>query len=226
MKECYIGIDYSMTSPGIVILKSKYCYNWVSLSQGFDENKKKSKLHNLINALPNCIVQGYERDKRDNYSENELQKIVNAENLAKQACEAILKVIGDPFQYDRLHFGIEGYAFGAKGNSLIDIVTYSAILRRMLFAKFTNAYFSFYTPSEIKKFAGKGNFKKTEMFEAFVNMVNDKYLLNDLFFHSTRSNYDLIVNTNTKAVTIKDPWSDLIDAYFIVRLLRSQYEID
>lgn len=110
-----------------------------------------------------------------------------------------MKAIGD---VDTL--AIEGYAFGAVGR-VFQIAENTGVLKQRMWQARKN--YTAFAPSEIKKFAtGKGNADKQKMFDAFYEET--KIDMFDLLSISNRKNWN--------------PVSDIIDAYYIAKLLHQR----
>jgi len=96
---------------------------------------------------------------------------------------------------------LEGYAYGVTSNRA-PIYENTAILKHRMWKN--KLSFKMYPPTVIKKFAtGKGNANKEVMYEAFV----DELL----------TPTDLKERLTPKATKVKNPISDLVDAYFIAK---------
>jgi len=96
---------------------------------------------------------------------------------------------------------LEGYAYGVTSNRA-PIYENTAILKHKMWKN--KVSFMSYPPTVIKKFAtGKGNANKEVMYEAFV----DELL----------TPTDLKERLTPKATKVKNPISDLVDAYFIAK---------
>ena len=96
---------------------------------------------------------------------------------------------------------LEGYAYGVTSNRA-PIYENTAILKHKMWKN--KLLFTMYPPTVIKKFAtGKGNANKEVMYEAFV----DELL----------TPTDLKERLTPKATKVKNPVSDLVDAYFIAK---------
>ena len=96
---------------------------------------------------------------------------------------------------------LEGYAYGVTSNRA-PIYENTAILKHKMWKN--KVPFKMYPPTVIKKFAtGKGNANKEVMYEAFV----DELL----------TPTDLKERLTPKATKVKNPVSDLVDAYFIAK---------
>ena len=103
-------------------------------------------------------------------------------------------------RYHGNKLGIEGYAFGAKGQ-VFNIGENTGILKLKLAEKVSNVI-DVIAPSAIKKFAtGKGNANKVLMYEAFVEETGD----------------DLAKLFEFDPYTGQSPVSDIIDSYYIAK---------
>ena len=178
-----IGIDYSMTSPAVCVAQTPFRYNNCKF-MFITKNKKLA-----TNIAPN--IEGillYE------YGDN-LERFTH---LANQTVEWIMQQPEALIR--RNHIGIEGYAFGAKGQ-VFNIGENTGILKFKLAERVANTM-SIFTPSEIKKFAtGKGNANKMLMYEAFVEETGDD--LANLFEIDDYSG--------------QSPVSDIVDSYYIAK---------
>lgn len=100
-----------------------------------------------------------------------------------------------------IHIGLEGYAFGAKGQ-VFNIGENTGILKYTL-NKFSQGEVRIFAPSEIKKFAtGKGNANKVLMYEAFVE----------------ETGHDLAKVFEIDEYKGQGPVSDIIDSYYVAKI--------
>ena len=178
-----IGIDYSMTSPAVCVAQSPFTYDRCSFM--FITNKKKL----AVQHAPN-IVGLLQYEYTDNLS--------RFTHLANQTVDWIM---AQPTAImHRNHIGIEGYAFGAKGQ-VFNIGENTGILKLKLAERVANRM-SIFAPSEIKKFAtGKGNANKMLMYEAFVDETGD----------------DLAKLFEFNPYNGQSPVSDIVDSYYIAK---------
>jgi hypothetical protein len=216
-----IGIDFSLNSPAIVV-KKEDSYKWLICNHSPKKIKPESVEYKRLKEFTNfdnTQLHIFERLVDKDYAANETLKMHNAHEIAKLINFYCISQGGGDITID---IGIEGYSYGSSGNSLIDIITYSSILRDRLCKSIHEGYiksFTVLTPSQIKKHAGKGNFSKVEMFDSFIN-VEDKILKNDKFFHYITSNVDKIrVLKKNDTIEIKSPFNDLVDAYYITQII-------
>lgn len=202
----HIGIDFSINSPGICIRADQLSFVGFYNDQGkFPAKDPKGYLvHREISALPNVsIVHFNRRRKHDDYRIDQAQKIEDSHALATLISSHIPE--GAPV-------GLEGYSYGSKGNSFIDLIAFNSVLRNRLWLD--GHQVSVYTPSQVKTFAGKGNLNKQGMLLAFIeNRSNDELLAESALWNWCVERRDLVLGE------IPKPLDDLIDSYWISRLL-------
>jgi hypothetical protein len=111
------------------------------------------------------------------------------------------------------HVAIEGFSFASTGNRLAQISGYQWLLRAKLMEtlKISTDQLSFYSPMTIKATAGKGNFKKEEMIEAFINSGVDCKFARRL--REAPAEFQ-----NKKGQWLK-PLDDLVDSFWIAKTL-------
>ena len=114
---------------------------------------------------------------------------------------------------------MEGISFGSTGNSLIDISMATGIVRKSLVERISNDVdrLFIFSPSSIKKFAGKGNFKKIEMFDAILKESE----IDSEFIKTIGSNREACV---TPKGVVKKPIEDMVDSIWICKFLKHQVE--
>lgn len=161
-------------------------------------------IHREISALSNVsIVHFNRRRKHDDYCIDQAQKIEDSHVLATLISSHIP---------ERAPIGLEGYSYGSKGNSFIDLIAFNSVLRNRLWLD--GHQVSVYTPSQVKTFAGKGNLNKQGMLLAFIeNRSNDELLAESALWNWCVERRDLVLGE------IPKPIDDLVDSYWISRLL-------
>lgn len=187
-----MGIDYSMSSPAIVIhtgdeWSPKQC-------QFLYVTKKKLPDPSDLRFMPRVYPSGFNSDTERFYR--------LAESFVND------KAISD---YEFSAGFIENYAMGASGR-LATIGENTGVFKSVLYAK-KNIVLEAPTPTEIKKFAtGKGNAKKEDMLEAFYRERGfdpERFDIHEIL-GIKKTKKDGSVNVETV--------SDIIDAYFICKL--------
>jgi hypothetical protein len=111
------------------------------------------------------------------------------------------------------HIAIEGFSFGSTGNRLAQISGYQWLLRYNLIedCDISADQLWFFSPMTIKATAGKGNFKKEDMIEAFINSDCQSEFANAL-------RNDPAKFQTKKGVWLK-PIDDIVDSYWIAKTL-------
>ena len=204
-----IGIDFSLTSPAICIYKNDE-YNFISFFNdgGKDWRKSKSKTYRYHNELCDIIeVIPYTRYIDDsNYRNEQKTKMSDALMIVNLIIDK-LKVIID----DEVIIGLEGFSYGSISSSTLDLAMYNSFLRMKLIENFGSDVLNIVSPTEGKKMLfGKGNAKKEDMIQAFIdNKLGDELLNNNIFWRYCKDN----------GVDFKQPKpiDDLVDAYGILK---------
>lgn len=179
------GIDYSINYPSVVI-NNNGILRFISF-----ERKDLSKKY--LFDIEHYIVEKYPDTLEDSIKLNKL--IIH---VLQQFCVEMVK--------------IEGFSYMSSGSSYIDLISYQSVLRYMLFE--SGIKIEIYSPKTVKKTAGKGNYNKIEMFNAFLNEnLDDDFYKNILKFQNE------IRKKNKVGITIdiKKPYQDLIDAYWVLK---------
>lgn len=203
------GIDFSLNSPAICI-QTRTGLSWISLYH-LDRDPalptlKAFKLHEELTGLKAITAVRYARQvSSKGFLERERQKMMDAEKLAH--------LITDQLQSHKVSsVAIEGFSYGSKGNSFIDMVVYNAFLRQTMIKRFGIENFHVFTPSAVKKLAGKGNCNKLYMFEAFKrDQLNDPDLRDSILWQWSQD--------KEFSREVPKPLDDLIDSYFVMRSL-------
>jgi hypothetical protein len=217
-----IGIDLSLNSTGICVLRG----NSIDLVSVFKTDNNIDKIFSrndhftLLNGCKELkmILKNKELDKSKEYHIREREKISNFVSLANEIKDAIIGSIKDG---DDVYIGMEGISFGSPGNSLIDISMLTGILRSEILKILGNdpGRFFVFSPTAIKKFAGKGNFKKIEMYDSLCAQTE----VNSDFITLIKEKKEMMV---TKSGTVKKPTEDIIDSIWVARFLKNEIEND
>ena len=107
--------------------------------------------------------------------------------------------------------GLEGFSYGSISSSTLDLAMYNSFLRMKLIENFGSDVLNIVSPTEGKKMLfGKGNAKKDDMIQAFIdNRLGDDELMANAFWNYCKDN----------GVDFKQPKpiDDLVDAYGILK---------
>ena len=215
-----IGIDLSLNSTGICILRGN-SINLVSVFKTDNNIEKIFSRNDHFTLLGECkelkmILKNKELDKSKEYHIREREKISNFVSLANEIKDAIIESIAEG---DDVYIGMEGISFGSPGNSLIDISMLTGILRSEILKILGNnsGRFFVFSPTAIKKFAGKGNFKKIEMYDSLCSQTE----VNSDFITLIKEKKEMMV---TRSGTVKKPTEDIIDSIWVAKFLKSELE--
>jgi len=215
----HIGIDFSLNSPGACVQTADGKYHFITFfnygNRIWDEEGKKiPKAFSVHKELMDDeAILGFPYNRQVTSKEflpRERQKLEDAGNISS----LMVDIFSTLFEGDEAKIALEGFSYGSKGNSFIDIIQYNTFLRKALIDKYSIKDLSVYQPSHVKKLAGKGNANKHYMAEAFQNdVLNDKSLRDTKLWKWCKGK-----DFSTK---IPKPIDDIIDAYFILKALKA-----
>lgn len=170
------------------------------------------------------------------YSEGELTKLKDYDKITDQIIDDILANI-DPTKETKV--GIEGYNFGAQVGDLMDLVTFSTLLRKKLYDKVSKDIWVM-SPSTLKLESckltyepirteiGKKVIKIKEEYRNKIGIPGGKFTKNDMALAIIENvNLDdywskhckFIKDELTSVATIQKPYEDVNDAYLIYQIL-------
>ena len=204
-----VGIDFSLTSPAICVYKnSEYLFISFFNDSGKDWRKSKSKSYKYHNELCNIIeVIPYTRKIDDSDYRNEQKtKMEDALMIVNLIIDKLKMVIDDD-----VIIGVEGFSYGSISSSTLDLAMYNSFLRMKLIENFGSDVVNIVSPTEGKKVLfGKGNAKKEDMIQAFIdNRLEDELLMSNAFWKYCK--------TNEVDFKQPKPIDDLVDAYGILK---------
>lgn len=211
----YFGLDFSINSPALCHFDgSKYTfYSFLNIGNR-DLSKPLPKSMSIYETLKGVGVDTifFRRDKKHaDYSQDQILKIANAKNVAQTIADLIFKLKGDDPQ---MVFAIEGYSYGSKGNSFIDLIQFNSVLRNEIYTRKSDVdEIVVVSPSMVKKEAGKGNANKNKMLEFFLES-DDELLACVDFFKWCHENPESLLD---KKENVVKPVDDLVDSYFVLK---------
>lgn len=204
-----IGIDFSLTSPAICVYKNGE-YSFISFFNdgGKDWKKSKSKTYRYHNELCGIIeVIPYTRKIDDsNYRNEQKSKMADALMIVNLIIDKLKTIIDDD-----VIIGLEGFSYGSISSSTLDLAMYNSFLRMKIIENFGSDVLNIISPTEGKKMLfGKGNAKKEDMIQSFIdNRLEDDILIENNFWKYCNEN-----NVDFKQ---PKPIDDLVDAYGILK---------
>jgi len=177
MNKIFIGIDFSLKSPAICILRNGQ-YKWLSHCSKVDKPKSEVKIQEDV-ALLNDVTMNYQAKfvTGNNYSTSDYANFTNYREHAQQLANLIGEELKDiSMEESSIHIGFEGFSFNSFSNSnnIIDIVaattTFKNLLRDVIDSHIkTSAKFTIdiVAPIVLKQYAGYSKFDKVDMFDIF-----------------------------------------------------------
>jgi len=138
----YIGLDMSLTSPGIVINDNGKWNFYFFVQRKREEGIDESSDNWTIRSIP-YISEWKTREERIDYVTNNIMILINS-YMGKKS------------------IGIENYAFGASSSSVTGLAELGGVMRHKLYNR--KMSYTEIPPSAIKKYyTGNGHSNKTSM---------------------------------------------------------------
>lgn len=207
----YVSVDFSLNSPGICVYNDKSKrYHFISYIKPKTGTKAEQKLQEELGLLQDVTLvdQPDFSKEAEAFSSAELTKVKRYDRMADDIINLILQ---EAFVGDGFIIGFEGTSYGSKmgTNNMIDMAAGAAILKLKMLKTLKPENLVTVAPTTIKKYAGKGNMNKLQLFEAFQRNVNNDPIL-------AKSPLWKIVKDLEIGKKIPKPLDDLVDAYFLV----------
>lgn len=233
-----VAIDPSLISTALVVSSEDTfkIYNYCRESKAYG---KKGMTKWFKSAEEFVELKFIEYREFEDYSEGELTKLKDYDKITDQIIEDILANI-DPSEDTKI--GIEGYNFGAQVGDLIDLVTFSTLLRKKLFDLVSEDIWVM-SPSTLKLESckltyepirteiGKKVIKIKEEYRNKIGIPGGKFTKNDMALaiieNENLNDYwakhcKLIREDLTSVSTIQKPYEDVNDAYLIYQILKNK----
>lgn len=206
----FLAVDFSLNSPGICIYNDKSkIYHFVSYMKPGTGTKAEQKLQEELSLLADVtLVNQPDFTNTETFSSAELLKVKRYDKMADDIINLVLQ---NSFDGDGFTIAFEGTSYGSNGgtNNMIDMAAGAAILKLKLLKTLNPEDIKTVAPTTIKKFAGKGNMNKLQLFDCFQRNVNEDPIL-------AKSPLWKIVKDLEVGKKIPKPLDDLVDAYFLV----------
>jgi Holliday junction resolvasome RuvABC endonuclease subunit len=206
-----IGLDFSLNYPAFCISHNWQSFEWLAaVNTSIPKNYQKI-LEDLQLEFPSIqIIQLPARQKKGEvYSTNERNKLVSYSTMIDALIEKLKPIV----QNQNVIVSIEGMAYGAQGNALVDIALATGMVRKAILDHLLNGEASrlfIFSPSELKNAIGaKGNANKFDIFNQFKVDPKIDAVKESSLYKLINKYEDLIV----KGTEIKSPFPDMIDSY-------------
>jgi hypothetical protein len=200
-----IGIDFSIKSPAATVIHNGeyHFFSWQWATGKVHESLKMAGVHVVV---PNEYVsfKGDESTFKERTFTNE--------------CDSLTSAISQSLKDYEGPYAIEGFSFGSTGNRLAQLSGYQHVLRYKMNKIFGTENMWIFAPMTVKATAGKGNFNKEKMLEAFMNS-EDPILLKSEFFQALKKTPEEF--QNKKGAWVK-PIDDIIDSYWVLKTLEKK----
>ena len=205
----FLAVYFSLNSPGICIYNDKSKkYHFVSYMKPGTGTKAEQKLQEEISLLSDVtLVNQPDFTNTETFSSAELLKVKRYDKMADDIINLVLQ---NSFEGDGFTIAFEGTSYGSNGgtNNMIDMAAGAAILKLKLLKTLNPDDIKTVAQTTIKKFAGKGNMNKLQLFDCFQRNVNEDPIL-------AKSPLWKIVKDLEVGKKIPKPIDDLVDAYFL-----------
>lgn len=164
-----IGIDFSINSTAVAIKKDNGEIDLFSFVPNYKKGSKPFEIHDKFIGL--IVTQSYIKPKKSTDSiEEQTNKLINADQLSG-IIMSILDIYEEPVEEIR----IEGFSYGSKGNSFIDLITYNTYLKVKLIQKYGHII-KVIPPKTLKKlYTGNGNATKCDMLRFYTNSSESRF---------------------------------------------------
>ena len=206
----FLAVDFSLNSPGICIFNDKSKkYHFISYMKPGTGTKAEQKLQEELSLLSDVtLINQPDFSNTESFSSAELLKVKRYDKMADDIINLVLQ---NSFDGDGFTIAFEGTSYGSNGgtNNMIDMAAGAAILKLKLLKTLNPDDIKTVAPTTIKKFAGKGNMNKLQLFDCFQRNVNEDPIL-------AKSPLWKIVKDLEVGKKIPKPLDDLVDAYFLV----------
>lgn len=211
----FVAVDFSLNSPGICIYNDKSKkYHFISYIKPKTGTKQEQKFQEELGMLKDVtLIHQPDFTKEEGYSDGELAKIKRYDRMADEIINLIMQ---NSFVGDGFTIAFEGTSYGSKmgTNNMIDMAAGAAILKLKMLKALKPGDLLTIAPTAIKKFAGKGNMNKLQLFSAFqANTIQDEIL--------AKSDFYKLVSALECGSKIPKPLDDLVDAFFLAALCSS-----
>jgi len=207
-----LGIDFSLKSTA-ACLKTGDTYTFYTFARSEVISQDVKKYLEVAGVIVDAIPAEPSLPKKSTIAERERSSLLDANALIP----AITKWFSD---LNINAYGIEGFSFASTGNRLAQISGYQWVLRWELqkIGMSVNKFWIF-SPMTIKATAGKGNYKKEEMIDAFL-MSDDAALRNTGFWKALKERPELF---QTKRGNWLKPIDDICDSWWILKTTEAAY---
>ncbi len=238
MKYNIVAIDPSLISTALVVSSNDNfkMFNYCKESKAYN---KKGLAKWFKMAEEYVIYRFIDYREFDNYSDGELIKLKDYDKVSDIIISDILENIDMSLP---TKIGIEGYSYSSDAGSIIDLVTFSTLLRKKLFDRVSEDI-EVLSPSTLKleccklsyppilKESGKKVIKITEEYRNPIGIPGGKFTKLDVFLSIVDNNIWIdkwtthckLIKDDIKGVSIiPKPYEDMNDSFVLYKYLLSK----
>jgi hypothetical protein len=227
-----IAIDPSLISTAVCV--NDVMFNYCRYTDAHGKNGTLSKWYDKLEKIVNFKYVEY--DNFDNYSDGEIIKLRNYNKITDDIVSDILNNID---LNDETKMVTEGYSFASNPTSIIDLVSFSTLLRNKIFERVTEDILVLspstlklesckltYKPINIGKKTEKlvyqnndgikgGSFTKREM---VISMMDNDKIQTPFAIHCRSIRDELLATTK-----ISKPYDDICDSQMLSEIVKAKY---
>ena len=204
-----VGIDFRIKSPAVTLLTNSGEWRFYTFARNSvaKEDFFLTLKDNGVNVI--ALPDEPALKKTALLTERERSSITDA----LMQTRSVSKMLSEYSFSEEDRIAIEGFSFGSSGNRLAQISGYQWLLRSFLLedCEIGVEQLWFFSPMTIKATAGKGNFKKEQMIQAFIDSDCDSEFATSLRNHPAEF--------QTKRGAWLKPVDDIVDSYWIAKTL-------
>lgn len=211
-----VGIDFSIQFPAVCICRDFKSFRWISCVNSNLTKAHKKLLEDVHLEHPSLEFTFLPPKslKQDTYSATERAKLANYSLLVDTLVNRLSEILRSENAGQPIIVSIEGIAYGAQGNALIDISQSTGMLRKKILDSVllgNDQSLFIFSPGELKNAIGaKGNAGKFDVYQQF---KANPMIAEGSSLHRVINKYE---DQILKDQTVKSPFMDMIDAYLAV----------
>jgi hypothetical protein len=240
MSKLFVGIDFSFNSCGVTFMNgttmehmcifNKYTIKKTEMTD--EEAHEESVVLKLIddmqclNILTNRVSVPQVKDiGLLAWERIHMAQTILFSNLVYNSIATFIQLKYKHVNPKNIFIGIENYSYTRNTNNIIEMCEFTAPVKQQLLSNVLGLEnlenFYVVTAPTVKKFAGKGDFDKYDMFKAFLNEpINSQFhktlLNNEKSFYIVRTKKGKLFNDMIA------PVPDIIDSYFIAKWMKNE----
>jgi len=222
-----IGIDISIDSTGMSIVRD----DDVIISNFTVQKRNSGWIKKTMDVIDYEFI-SYTYKDINNYTESEIMKLREFDHVTDLIFN---KVIGNINKSEKTIIAVEGYNYGLRNtNSIIDIVTFSTLLRLKLLAIPKLEKLIIVSPTTVKSMACEMayGYTLTKTGKKIINKnlngisggkFDKKQMMESLIYMNSGDKLSMLLNKYKedllKLKMVPKPWDDICDSYWILRTL-------